>query len=132
MEDRIKGSGADLVSVPGKLFCHACSEDGFMPGVMQDVKTDHAGVKIAVIRIAIHYLISLSKYDSTSTNSIDGRDYYVRKMKNLKASIPIEWLTGDSFNFYGWACGAFLARVHARVGYGAHRGILRWPALDKP
>ena len=34
-------------------------------------------------------------------NSIHGRDYYFRQMKNLKASIPIEWLTGDSFNFYG-------------------------------
>jgi uncharacterized protein (DUF2252 family) len=47
---------------------------------------------------------------------IDGRDYYVRQMKNLKASIPVEWLTGASFNFYAWACGALLARAHARVG----------------
>jgi uncharacterized protein (DUF2252 family) len=47
---------------------------------------------------------------------IDGKDYYVRQMKNLKASIPIEWLTGDSFNFYAWACGTLLARAHARVG----------------
>ena len=45
-----------------------------------------------------------------------GRDYYVRQMKNLKASIPVEWLTGASFNFYAWACGALLARAHARVG----------------
>jgi uncharacterized protein (DUF2252 family) len=47
---------------------------------------------------------------------IEGRDYYVRQMKNLKASIPTEWLTGASFNFYAWACGALLARAHARVG----------------
>jgi uncharacterized protein (DUF2252 family) len=47
---------------------------------------------------------------------IDGRQYYVRQMKNLKASIPVEWLTGASFNFYAWACGALLARAHARVG----------------
>ncbi len=47
---------------------------------------------------------------------IDGRHYYVRQMKNLKASIPVEWLTGASFNFYAWACGALLARAHARVG----------------
>ena len=26
--------------------------------------------------------------------SIEGRDYYVRQMKNLKASVPVEWLTG--------------------------------------
>ena len=48
--------------------------------------------------------------------SIDGRDFYVRQMKNLKASIPVEWLTGPSFNFYAWACGAILARAHARTG----------------
>jgi uncharacterized protein (DUF2252 family) len=47
---------------------------------------------------------------------IDGRDYYVRQMKNLKASVPVEWLTGASFNFYAWACGSLLARAHARVG----------------
>lgn len=47
---------------------------------------------------------------------MDGRYYYVRQMKNLKASVPIEWLTGASFNFYVWACGALLARAHARVG----------------
>jgi uncharacterized protein (DUF2252 family) len=50
---------------------------------------------------------------------IDGRHYYVRQMKNLKASIPVEWLTGTSFNFYSWACGALLARAHARVGDAA-------------
>ncbi len=48
--------------------------------------------------------------------SIDGRDYYVRQMKNLKASIPVEWLTGASFNFYAWVCGAILARAHSRTG----------------
>jgi len=48
--------------------------------------------------------------------SIDGRDFYVRQMKNLKASIPVEWLTGPSFNFYAWVCGAILCRAHARIG----------------
>ncbi len=47
---------------------------------------------------------------------MDGRDYMVRQMKNLKAAIPIEWLTGASFNFYAWGCGAILARAHARTG----------------
>ena len=50
---------------------------------------------------------------------MDGRDYMVRQMKNLKASIPVEWLTGASFNFYAWACGAILARAHARTGDSA-------------
>ncbi len=46
----------------------------------------------------------------------DGRDYMVRQMKNLKASIPIEFLTGASFNFYAFVCGAILARAHSRTG----------------
>jgi uncharacterized protein (DUF2252 family) len=46
--------------------------------------------------------------------SIGSTPYYVRQMKNMKGSIPIEWLSGTSFNFYAWACGAILARAHAR------------------
>ena len=51
--------------------------------------------------------------------TIDGRPYYVRQMKNMKGSIPIEWLSGESFNFYAWACGALLGRAHARTGDAA-------------
>ena len=40
----------------------------------------------------------------------------VRQMKNLKASLPVEFLSGATFNFYSWACGAILARAHARTG----------------
>jgi uncharacterized protein (DUF2252 family) len=47
---------------------------------------------------------------------IDGRHYMVRQMKNLKASIPVEFLAGAAFNFYGWGCGAILARAHSRTG----------------
>ncbi len=50
----------------------------------------------------------------------DGRDYMVRQMKNLKASVPVEFLAGATFNFYSWACGAILARAHARTGDPAH------------
>ena len=35
-------------------------------------------------------------------------------MKNMKGAIPVEFLSGTSFNFYAWACGAILARAHAR------------------
>ncbi len=51
--------------------------------------------------------------------TMDGRPFYVRQMKNMKASIPVEWLTGESFSFHGWACGALLARAHARTGDAA-------------
>ena len=48
--------------------------------------------------------------------TIDGRPFFVRQMKNLKASMPIEFLTGEPFEFWGWTCGALLARAHARSG----------------
>jgi len=47
--------------------------------------------------------------------SIGSTPFYVRQMKNMKGSIPIEWLSGTSFSFYAWACGAILARAHART-----------------
>lgn len=46
----------------------------------------------------------------------DGRHYFVRQMKNLKASMPIEFLTGEPFEFWYWACGMLLSRAHARTG----------------
>jgi len=62
---------------------------------------------------------------------IDGRPFFVRQMKNMKGSIPIEWLSGDAFNFYVWVCGAILARAHARTtdaallsGYCGNSGVL--------
>jgi uncharacterized protein (DUF2252 family) len=48
--------------------------------------------------------------------TVDGRPYYVRQMKDLKGSIPLERLTGRAFKLYAWACGAILARGHARTG----------------
>jgi uncharacterized protein (DUF2252 family) len=63
---------------------------------------------------------------------MDGRCYYVRQMKNLKADVPIEWMSGDAFTFYCWACGALLARAHARTseaamiaGYCGRSSLLR-------
>jgi uncharacterized protein (DUF2252 family) len=51
--------------------------------------------------------------------TIDGRPYYVRQMKNLKASMPVAFLTGGPFDFWAFACGGILARAHARVGDAA-------------
>jgi hypothetical protein len=51
--------------------------------------------------------------------TIDGRHYFVRQMKNMKASVPIEFLSGEPFEFWAWACGALLARAHARTGDAA-------------
>jgi uncharacterized protein (DUF2252 family) len=51
--------------------------------------------------------------------TIDGRPYYVRQMKNMKASMPVEFLTGEPFDFWAFACGSILARAHARTGDAA-------------
>jgi uncharacterized protein (DUF2252 family) len=51
--------------------------------------------------------------------TMNGRPYYVRQMKNLKASVPIEWMSGEAFEFYCWGCGALLARAHARTSEAA-------------
>ncbi len=51
--------------------------------------------------------------------TMDERHYFVRQMKNMKASMPIEFLTGEPFEFWAWGCGAILARAHARTGDAA-------------
>jgi hypothetical protein len=50
---------------------------------------------------------------------LDGRPFYVRQMKNLKASLPNEWLSGSPFTFCSWVYGTLLARGHARSGDAA-------------
>ena len=58
--------------------------------------------------------------------TIDGRDYFVRQMKNMKASMPVSLMTGEPFDFWAFLCGALLARAHARSGdVVPHRGLLR-------
>ena len=47
--------------------------------------------------------------------SVSGRPFYVRQMKNMKGEIPVEKLVRTPFNFYAGACGAVLARAHART-----------------
>jgi uncharacterized protein (DUF2252 family) len=51
--------------------------------------------------------------------TIDGRPFYVRQMKNMKGSIPTECLSEECFNSYARACGAILARAHARTSDAA-------------
>jgi uncharacterized protein (DUF2252 family) len=48
--------------------------------------------------------------------TIEGRHFYVRQMRNMKGSIPVELLSGMSLGVYALACGAILARGHARTG----------------
>jgi len=48
--------------------------------------------------------------------TIDGRPYFVRQMKNMKASMPVSLMTGVPFSFWAFLCGGLLARAHARSG----------------
>jgi uncharacterized protein (DUF2252 family) len=51
--------------------------------------------------------------------TISGRDFYVRQMKNMRGSIPVDWLHGATLDFYAWCLGLLLARAHARTGDAA-------------
>lgn len=44
------------------------------------------------------------------------RDFYVRQLRDGKASVPVEELAADGMSFYGRVCGESLARAHARSG----------------
>lgn len=51
--------------------------------------------------------------------TIEGRDFYVRQMKQMRGSIPVDWLHGATLDFYAWSLGLLLARAHARTGDAA-------------
>ncbi|MFN0017260.1 MAG: DUF2252 domain-containing protein [Pirellulaceae bacterium] len=75
-------------------------------------RIDHEGHRVVATQRALQSLGDpLLGY-----TTMDGRHYFVRQMKNLKASMPVEFLTGEPFEFWGWVCGALLARAHARTG----------------
>jgi hypothetical protein len=52
------------------------------------------------------------------TSGLDGQehDFYVRQLKDWKASFPVEGATPPGAAAYGRACGWTLARAHARSG----------------
>jgi uncharacterized protein (DUF2252 family) len=49
-------------------------------------------------------------------SAIGKRDYYVRQLRDMKGSIPIDKLSPAELVDYARACGAVLARAHARSG----------------
>lgn len=48
-----------------------------------------------------------------------GRDFYVRQLRDMKLSPPIEGATLQQFHLYAELCGRTLARAHARSGDAA-------------
>jgi hypothetical protein len=48
--------------------------------------------------------------------TIDGRPFYVRQMKNMKASMPVQFMTGEPFEFWALhAARCWPAHMPARV-----------------
>jgi uncharacterized protein (DUF2252 family) len=75
----------------------------------------HEGRRVVAVQRALQSSIDVLLGFTT----IEGRPFYVRQMKNMKASVPVEWLVGEPFNEYALVCGAILARAHARTGDAA-------------
>jgi len=49
----------------------------------------------------------------------EGRDFYVRQLRDMKLSLPIEDFTASQLERYAETCGWVLARAHARTGDAA-------------
>jgi uncharacterized protein (DUF2252 family) len=94
--------------------CVAPAHAPYVPPLAEQYR-EHEGKRVVVGQRALQ----ASSDIMLGITRIDGRPYFVRQMKNMKASIPVEWLTGESFNFYAWACGTLLARGHSRAGDAA-------------
>ncbi|SDS30480.1 Uncharacterized conserved protein, DUF2252 family [Pseudomonas oryzae] len=48
-----------------------------------------------------------------------GHDFYVRQLRDMKFSLPVEGLTGVQLKRYAEVCGLTLARAHAKAGDAA-------------
>ncbi|MGC2614904.1 MAG: DUF2252 domain-containing protein [Terracidiphilus sp.] len=90
--------------------CVPAAHAPYLPPLSKEIR--HDGMRVVIGQRALQ----ASSDPMLGYTEIDGRPYLVRQMKNLKASMPVEFLTGSSFNFYAWACGAILARAHSRTG----------------
>jgi uncharacterized protein (DUF2252 family) len=90
--------------------CVPAAHASYLPKIKKEI--EHDGLRVVVGQRALQ----ASSDPMLGHTEIDGRPYLVRQMKNLKAAIPVEFLTGASFNFYAWVCGAILARAHSRTG----------------
>jgi uncharacterized protein (DUF2252 family) len=51
--------------------------------------------------------------------SFGGHDYYIRQLRDMKASVELALLTARSLVDYAAVCGMILARAHARSGQAA-------------
>jgi uncharacterized protein (DUF2252 family) len=76
------------------------------------IRGDHQGRRV----VAAQRVLQSLGDPMLGHTTIDGRPYYVRQMKNMKASMPVGLMTGVPFEFWAFLCGGLLARAHARSG----------------
>jgi uncharacterized protein (DUF2252 family) len=50
------------------------------------------------------------------TKGVDGRFYYVRQLRDMKASVDISSMNAHTLDLYASLCGQTLARAHAKAG----------------
>ncbi len=76
---------------------------------------DHQGKRVVIAQMGLNSSPDIL----LGWTEIDGRSFYVRQMRNLKGAVPLEQLRGRTFPRYVRACGAVLARAHAKSGDAA-------------
>ena len=90
-----------------------CSYAAYLPPLPEDFA--HDGRRI----VHGQRLMQASTDMLLGWTSIGERHFYVRQMKNMKGSIPVESLRGAPYSVYAWVAGLLLARAHARTGDAA-------------
>src|SRR5262249_24694722 len=49
----------------------------------------------------------------------NGRDFYVRRLRDMKVAFEVDMFDASTLALYGQLCGAALARAHAKAGRAA-------------
>ena len=92
----------------------------YLPGLM--IREQHEGLRV----ISGQRLLQAMGDPILGYTKIGERHYFVRQMKNMKASMPVSFMTGEPFDFWAFLCGALLgARPCAVRRRGPHLGLLR-------
>jgi hypothetical protein len=76
------------------------------------IRKEHEGLRV----VSAQRLLQAMGDPILGYTKIGERNYFVRQMKNMKASMPVTFMTGEPFDFWAFLCGALLARAHARCG----------------
>jgi hypothetical protein len=69
VEERVEGSGADMVAVMGEFGHHGEAKDGFVESVHEDMDADQTGKQVAMMRLGGQLIrpvlsaIIISKFD---------------------------------------------------------------------